>query len=155
MSLWVYQDGRTRQGELRLGIWGYEETEEEDSWWWSQKSTVTPLAPKRNKTNDICIIPDISSHPQQLWLFFDAVWVFSCLFFYCVFLLQWLKVWSPKSAWGATCAIGFTLMGSGAAPRICVMERNTLEFLFLCLWHLQPSLCSWFNVHLHPCPLLL
>lgn len=68
---------------------------------------------------------------------------------------QWLKAWSPKSAWGATCAIEFIRMGSGAALRICVTEQHTLQYLPLCFWRLLPSLHSWFNLHLHPCSFFL
>lgn len=60
---------------------------DEDSFTFSTKN--------RKKTNDICTIPDISSHPQQhvggLWLLFEAVGVF-LMSVYCIFLLQWLKV---------------------------------------------------------------
>lgn len=77
------------------------------------------------------------------------------LFFIFLMSFQWLKAWSPKSAWGATCAIEFIPMGSGAALGICVTEQHTLQYLPLCFWRLLPSLHSWFNLHLHPCSFFL
>lgn len=78
--------------------------------------------------------------------------VFCCtLSYFFLMSFQWLKAWSPKNAWGATCATEFTPMGSGAALRTCVTEQHTLEYLPLCFWHLLPSLHSWSNLQLHPC----
>lgn len=77
--------------------------------------------------------------------------IFCCTLSDFLMSFQWLKAWSPRNAWGATCAIEFTPMGSGAALRICVTEPHTLEYLPLCFWHLLPSLHSWLNLQLHPC----
>lgn len=81
--------------------------------------------------------------------------ILCCTLSYFLMSFQWLKAWSPKNAWGVTCAIEFTPMGSGAALRICVTEQHTLEYLPLCFWHLLPSLHSWFNLQLHPCSFFL
>lgn len=80
-----------------------------------------PLVQKRNKTNDICIISDISSHPQQhivnlrpLLVQFGSFHVFLLCLSVAVAESLVTKE-SMRSGW-------LTPMGSGAAPRICGTE---------------------------------